>query len=74
MTRKEANLQILAKLTQYVMINDDQRFGQILRNSGVIIDFVGGDYTAPQWMNHFNEEPISMLKRMEATEKKNKLP
>ena len=65
MTRKEANLQILAKLTQYAMLNDDQRFGQILRNSGAIIDFVGpanpqGDRDV-LWFNHFNEESTSML-------------
>lgn len=75
MTRKEANLQILAKLTQYAMLNEDQRFGQILRNTGVIVDFMGMDRLEGhvQWSNHFNEESTSMLKRMEQTQKKDRM-
>jgi hypothetical protein len=74
-TRKDANIQILAKLTTYVMLNDDQRFGQILRNIGVIVDFMGMDRLDGhvQWSNHFNEESTSILSRMEQTEKKEKL-
>ena len=34
--RHEANLQILAQLLKYVDDNPDQRFGQILRNTGVV--------------------------------------
>ena len=74
MTRQDANIQILARLTDYLMQNPDQRFGQALRNLGVIIDFQGP--ANPQgardtlWMNHFNEEPTSILKRMETEEKK----
>jgi hypothetical protein len=75
MTRKEANLQILAKLTQYAMLNDDQRFGQILRNVGVIIDFQepGSNDFTPRWTNHFNEESTQMLNRVEKTLKKGSL-
>ena len=74
MTRKEANLQILAKLTRYVMLNDDQRFAQILRNTGVIVDFQDPPGVGePKWANHFNEESTSMLKRMDKNEKKEKL-
>lgn len=71
MTRKEANLAILAKLTEHVMLNPDTRFGQALRNLGVIVDFKDPIKDGPpEWMNHFNEEPVSMLKRMETEEKK----
>jgi hypothetical protein len=74
MTRKEANLQILAKITEHVMLNPDIRFGQTLRNLGVIVDFMGiGPLEGSvQWSNHFNEEPTSMLKRMEEKEKQSK--
>jgi hypothetical protein len=77
MTRQEANIKILGILAEYVMANPDQRFGQILRNVGAIIDFPGPK--DPQgardtlWMNHFNEEPVSMLERMIKEEKKGKL-
>ena len=36
MTRHEANKEILAKLFEYVEKAPDQRFGQILRNLGVV--------------------------------------
>ncbi len=75
MTRKEANIIILAKIAIYCNDNPDIRFGQALRNLGVIVDFMGMDKLEGhvQWSNHFNEEPTSMLKRMEETEKKGKL-
>jgi hypothetical protein len=78
MTRKEANLFILAKITRYVNMYPDMRFGQALRNLGVVVDFQKpsvdpGDWNPVEWTNHFNEESTSMLKRMEQTEKKNKL-
>lgn len=70
MTRKEANLQILARITKYINQYPDMRFGQALRNLGVIVDVsdpIGGE---PKWMNHFMEEPTSMIKRMNEEEKK----
>lgn len=70
MKRLEANLQILAKITRYVTMNPDIRLGQALRNLGVIVDFQGKEFEGVQWSNHFNEEPTSMLKRMEQEEKK----
>ena len=74
MTRKEANLQILAEIVNYAMINPDQRFGQILRNIGVIIDFQDPPGQGePKWSNHFNEESASILNRLNQQGKKDKL-
>lgn len=72
MTRKEANMAILKQLKHYLTMNPDQRFGQALRNTGVIVDFmVDGEYT-PRWSNHFNEESDSTLERVIKTKKENK--
>jgi hypothetical protein len=74
MTRKEANLQILGRLIQYALDAPDQRFGQILRNSGMIVDFQDPPGEGePKWFNHFNEESESILKRMEEAAKQRKL-
>lgn len=70
--RHEANLQILAQLLKYADDNPDQRFGQILRNTGVVVD-VGVRDSAQQewetpeyyWMRGIHEEPIATLARME---------
>ena len=73
MTRKEANLAILAKLTEYVMLNDYQRFGQILRNIGIVIDEMDINKDGEGrmvWNNHFYEDSFLMLKRMEEREKR----
>jgi hypothetical protein len=40
MSRLQDNLKILKELKRYVFENPDQRFGQILRNIGVIVDYV----------------------------------
>ena len=70
MTRKEANIQILAKITEYVTLYPDTRFGQALRNLGVIVDFQDPPgHGEPKWSNHFNEESDSILKRMDEREK-----
>ena len=77
MKRKEANLAILAQITHYVTMNPDMRFGQALRNMGVIMDYrivdEKGEFTGVGWMNHFNEESTSILKRVKETKKKEKL-
>ena len=76
MKRKDANLEIMNKLSEYLSKNPDQRFGQALRNTGVVVDFIFQQVDPPiyevQWTNHFNEEPDSMLKRMIETENKRK--
>lgn len=73
MSRLTDNLTILKRLKTYVQRNPDQRFGQILRNIGIIVDYIPEGEHAPHWSNHFNEEPSTMLERMKQT-KKGKLP
>jgi len=76
MTRIRANIRILHKLAKYILSHPDQRFGQILRNTGLIVDFQKpakpGEFSPVEWMNHFNEEPDVMLIRMHNTEKEKK--
>ena len=69
MTRKETNLEILRQLAHYVKMNPDQRFGQILRNTGVINDTWNPQTQSVDWNNHFNEEPQETLKRIKQTKK-----
>jgi hypothetical protein len=64
MTRKEANMEIIRLLVNCINMAPDQRFGQLLRNTGVIIDRMESGDNSPKWMNHFNEEPQAMLERM----------
>ena len=64
MTRKEANMEIVRLLVNYINDNPDQRFGQILRNVGVVVDYWNEQEMKKDWMNHFNEEPQAMLDRM----------
>ena len=73
-TRQTANRAIILKIARYIEENPDQRFGQILRNIGVIIDFQRPPRTPEgwnevEWMNHFNEESDKMLERMNKLEK-----
>jgi hypothetical protein len=71
--RQKHNLLILWRLLRYVAANPDQRFGQVLRNTGVIVDFQRptqpGLWSEVEWMNHFNEEPAKMLERMNKTQR-----
>ena len=74
--RQEANFHILAILLNYVEKNPDQRFGQVLRNTGVVVD-VGvkdssqHDWDSPDfyWVRGIHEEPMATLARMEATKR-----
>ena len=77
MKRRNANAEILGMLADYITENPDQRFGQILRNTGVVVDYQEVDVadngtTLTKWTNHFNEEPDVTLKRMIETETKRK--
>lgn len=70
--RHEANLQILAQLLKYVDENPDQRFGQILRNTGVVVEVGVRDSNQEEWetpdyywARGVHEEPIATLARME---------
>jgi hypothetical protein len=69
MSRLTDNLTILKRLATYIRRNPDQRFGQILRNTGVITTYIPEGEYAPQWSNHFNEEPSTMLERMRKVKK-----
>jgi hypothetical protein len=58
-------------ISQYVEDNPDQRFGQVLRNLGVVVD-VGVKDSADEewetpdyyWFRGIHEEPINTLIRM----------
>lgn len=67
--RKEANLEILRQLKHYLTMNPDIRFGQALRNTGAVVDFVDNDGDVC-WANHFNEEPQDTLARMKKVKTK----
>jgi hypothetical protein len=65
MSRQKDNLEILNRLREYVATSPDERFGQILRNIGIINDYRDEEDGLHKWANHFNEEPSDMLKRMD---------
>lgn len=67
MNRQKANLAILERLYEYIVQNPDQRFGQILRNTGIVLDTRAkfGDNVENIWVNGFYEESDSVLKRMD---------
>lgn len=72
MKRIVANAEIMVRLGRYLTQNPDIRFGQALRNLGIVVDFQKppanpGEWNPVEWMNHFNEEPWDMLKRMDET-------
>lgn len=68
MTRQEANRLIVKLLAEQVEKYPDIRFGQMMRNCGVIDDrqFVGEGTTYGYWVNEFNVEPIELLKRIQS--------
>lgn len=69
-TRTEANLELLNLLGDYIMNHPTQRFGQILRNLGVIREIRSGfapDSMPPQWVNDFNTESTEILRRVRAS-------
>lgn len=77
-SRLAQNLKILRDIKAYVLMNPDQRFGQILSNLGVIEEEVVEDVTkrgenkriyTTLWKNHFYEEPIEMLRRIKQSKK-----
>lgn len=70
--RQEANLKILAQLLEYVEKHPDQRFGQVLRSTGVAVDIGVRDSSQEEWetpdyywARGVFEESIATLARME---------
>ena len=79
MDRRVANLKIVKMLWQACKDQPDSRFGQILRNLGVVREIrAEGDLTveqrAPRWVNEFNTESEFTLNNMIAEAKKNGRP
>ena len=64
MTRKEANLELIRLLQDYVTVNPDMRLGQALVNMGIVVSHKGILDQGIVWHNHFNEEPQEMLERV----------
>lgn len=63
MSRKEANMEIIRLLVNYINENPDQRFSQVLLNLGAVTY----DMTLPGasvWLNEFYKEPLAVLERM----------
>lgn len=65
MTRKEANLELVAILHKLASENTDDRFHQILRNYGFIQENGMEDHS-PKWVNEFYAEPQKVLERVKA--------
>jgi hypothetical protein len=71
MTRQDANLKIVKKIWQAYKDHQDWRFGQILRNLGVIREIRDPKTGAPEvWVNEFNTESVQILNSMITEEKK----
>lgn len=65
MTRLEANKEILARLKLALKKEPDLRFGQLLRNLGIVREMRLPMVNAPLWMNGFNLESTEILAEMD---------
>jgi hypothetical protein len=63
MTRKEANVEIVRLLLNYINMNPEQRFGQVLMN----LKIVQRDNESGKLVNNFYEEPEKTLERVKET-------
>lgn len=63
-SRQDMNLQILNILKDYIYQYPDQRFGQILRNIGIVKTEISNKTSNTYFTNIFYEEPKQTLKRM----------
>jgi hypothetical protein len=63
MTRKEANIEIVRLLLNYINMNPEQRFGQVLMN----LKIVQRDNESGKLVNNFYEEPEKTLERVKET-------
>lgn len=70
MTRQDANLKIVKRIWQACKDYPDWRFGQILRNLGVVEEYRNEEGVPESWINHFNKESVKTLERMIAEEKR----
>jgi len=77
--RLNDNLEIVQLLTEYIENHPSQRFGQVLRNTGIIQDVGVKDSSKPEWETPtyyidrilIHEEPGIILERMEKELAKN---
>ena len=65
MTRQQANIELVAILSDLVAQNPDSRFHQILRNYGFITENGMEDHS-PKWVNEFYAEPQKVLERVKS--------
>jgi len=73
MTRKEANRKIVKIIEKEIEspFNEDIRFGQLMRNIGVVLEDRNGLPNEPiMWYDEFNLESTELLKRIRKTIKK----
>lgn len=64
MTRFDANIELMNQLHSYLSENKDVRFGQALRNVGIVVDKWNVDKQENEWINLFYEEPQFTLNRV----------
>ena len=62
--RIKDNAKLLNHLGKYMLRHPTERFGQALRNVGLVRDFTD-EQGVTQWTNEFNTEPAQMLKRVQ---------
>lgn len=67
MTRQEANIKIATLLLERANAYPTERWGQLLRNVGVIVQGPNDATGKPTWVNSFNEESEITLKRIKST-------
>lgn len=61
MTRLEANIEILERLFEVVEKNPQLRFGEVLRNLGIVRELRLPMVSYPLWTNEFNTESTATL-------------
>lgn len=69
MNRQKSNEELVEILKTLVKTNPDQRFHQILRNYGFIVDEPSSS-GSPTWINEFYSEPDKVLERVKKEIKK----
>lgn len=64
MLRSKANKEIMKKLTKAMKANPQVRFGQLLRNLGVVTEIRDQNHNVIAWQNDFNKESEAILDTM----------